>query len=294
MLAIIIPYFKINFFEETLQSLANQTDNRFKVYIGDDQSPDSPVDLLEKYKGVFNFKYHKFQNNLGSTSLTRQWQRCIDLSSYEEWIIILGDDDLVSNNIVELFYANYGKFKNLTPVVRFATYKIDASSKIYSKLFTNQELEHSTKIIENKKRSSLSEYAFRKDIIDIIKFKDFPLAWYSDLLAVLEFSNFGQIFSINSAYVKIRISEESISGMKDNFAQKEEAKFQFYNYILKNANQKINKETTKIVEGKLNNIYFNDKKFFKRFIIIFILYLKKHKFRSIFNLFHSLFTNIQK
>lgn len=38
MLAIIIPYYKFTFFEATLQSLANQTDQRFKVYIGDDAS----------------------------------------------------------------------------------------------------------------------------------------------------------------------------------------------------------------------------------------------------------------
>ena len=42
MLAIIIPYFKLLFFEETLQSLAIQTDKRFKVYIGDDASPEDP------------------------------------------------------------------------------------------------------------------------------------------------------------------------------------------------------------------------------------------------------------
>jgi len=36
MLAIVIPYYKRTFFEETLQSLANQTDKRFQVYVGDD------------------------------------------------------------------------------------------------------------------------------------------------------------------------------------------------------------------------------------------------------------------
>jgi hypothetical protein len=35
MLAIVIPYYKRTFFEETLQSLANQTDKRFQVFIGD-------------------------------------------------------------------------------------------------------------------------------------------------------------------------------------------------------------------------------------------------------------------
>ena len=47
MLAIIIPYYKLTFFEDTLESLANQTDKLFKVYIGDDASPENPTDLLE-------------------------------------------------------------------------------------------------------------------------------------------------------------------------------------------------------------------------------------------------------
>ena len=35
MLAIVIPYYKYSFFEETLISLSNQPDKRFKIYIGD-------------------------------------------------------------------------------------------------------------------------------------------------------------------------------------------------------------------------------------------------------------------
>lgn len=55
MLAAQIPYFKLAFFEETLQSLANQSDKRFKVYIGDDASPESPKNLLNHYQGKFDF-----------------------------------------------------------------------------------------------------------------------------------------------------------------------------------------------------------------------------------------------
>lgn len=51
MLSIVIPYYKITFFDQTLKSLATQTDKRFKVYIGDDASPEPPIDLLENYKG---------------------------------------------------------------------------------------------------------------------------------------------------------------------------------------------------------------------------------------------------
>jgi glycosyltransferase involved in cell wall biosynthesis len=49
-LAIVIPYHRLAFFEATLQSLVNQTDQRFHVYIGDDASPENPLPLLEKYR----------------------------------------------------------------------------------------------------------------------------------------------------------------------------------------------------------------------------------------------------
>lgn len=51
MRAIIIPYYKFTFFEATLQSLADQTNKQFKVYIGDDSSPEDPSILLEKFIG---------------------------------------------------------------------------------------------------------------------------------------------------------------------------------------------------------------------------------------------------
>ena len=88
MLAIIIPYFKLTFFEETLDSLAKQTDQRFKVYVGNDASPEDPVQLLDKYKGKFEFLYHCFEQNLGGVSLAKQWERWIKLSNDEEWIKI--------------------------------------------------------------------------------------------------------------------------------------------------------------------------------------------------------------
>lgn len=53
MLAIVVPYYKLIFFEETLRSAPNQTDQRFKVYVGDDASPENFSDVLENYKAKF-------------------------------------------------------------------------------------------------------------------------------------------------------------------------------------------------------------------------------------------------
>ena len=125
MLAIIIPYYKLTFFDSTLVSLANQTDMRFNLYIGDDASPENPSILLEKYREKIDFVYHRFDSNLGSKSLVKQWERCIAISGKEEWIMILGDDDMLSENVVEAFYENLEEIKSVSNVVRFSTCKID-------------------------------------------------------------------------------------------------------------------------------------------------------------------------
>src|SRR5436190_2366329 len=121
MLAIIIPYYKLTFFESTLESLADQTDKRFKVYIGDDASLEDCSLLLRKFEGKFDFIYYRFENNLGGISLTKQWERCISLSDKEEWLMILGDDDVLGENVVEEFYKQYDFFKGKTNLIRYAS-----------------------------------------------------------------------------------------------------------------------------------------------------------------------------
>jgi glycosyltransferase involved in cell wall biosynthesis len=266
ILAIVIPYYKINYFEETIKSLSNQTDKRFNVYIGNDASDNDPIDIIEKYSSTLNLVYKKFEDNLGSISLVKQWNRCLELLENEKWVMILGDDDVLSNNVVESFYEKEKEFKNTSSVVRFATFKIDDKSTIYSHLYTNPEIEKSTDILVHQKRSSLSEYIFSRKKIDAIKFKELPLAWYSDLLAVLEFSEYGHIFSINSAYLKIRISENSISGKNDNLSKKEEAKYLFYNYLLEKAKDKFSENELDKLYYRIFKIYWSNKKEYKLLI----------------------------
>ena len=77
-LAIIIPYYKIDFFEETLQSLAAQTDNRFTLYIGNDASPDDPKKIIERIFPAGNYHYYDYKENLGGKNLALQWERILE------------------------------------------------------------------------------------------------------------------------------------------------------------------------------------------------------------------------
>lgn len=237
MLAIIIPYYKLTFFEQTLESLQHQTDKRFKVYIGDDASPENPVFLLERFKGKIDFTYHKFEENLGSISLVKQWQRFIDLSNNEKWLMILGDDDCLSHNVVEDFYANLPKFENKTDLLRFATKTISEENQKVSHKFEHEQWENALDFYYKRYkgfiRSSLSENIFTRKSYLKHGFRDYPLAWHSDDIAWIDFSEDRPVFSINSSHVLIRLSKINITGKKDNFDFKDKAEQLFFTDLVR-------------------------------------------------------------
>lgn len=236
MLAIVIPYYKLTFFEATLQSLASQTDKRFKVYVGDDASPEDPSVLLETYRGKFDFVYNRFDNNIGGVSLVKQWERCIAMTGDEEWIMILGDDDYLDKLVVASLYKNFYIFNTKTNVVRFASKIVLEEANTISDTYSHPIWEAATDSFFRKfgdfTRSSLSEYLFKRDSYNKYKFNDFPLAWYADDMAWLEFSDNNLIFSINEAIVFFRFSNSNISGKQDNLADKEYSKFLFYKKLV--------------------------------------------------------------
>ena len=101
-LAIIIPAYKPDYLAETLESLTKQTNKDFKVYIGDDASPFSLEDIVGQFSDKLNIVYKKFDNNVGGYSLTKQWERCIEMSN-EKWIWLFSDDDNIAPTAVESY-----------------------------------------------------------------------------------------------------------------------------------------------------------------------------------------------
>lgn len=238
MLAIVVPFFKLTFFDETLQSLAHQTDKRFVVYFGDDASTEDPTKILELYRGKFNFVYHRFESNLGSISLSQQWERCIALTADEEWIMILGDDDFLSENVIEQFYLHLPEFQSKANVVRFSSRTIVQEENYKATICQHPIWESATDAYLRKfkflTRSSLSEYVFSKKSYEKFGFYNYPLAWNSDDRAWLDFSDDKPIYSINEALVCSRLSAINITGKKDNLVLKNASLVQFYKFLIQN------------------------------------------------------------
>lgn len=280
LLAIVVPYYKLTFFEETLKSLAHQTDKRFKLYIGDDASPENPLELLAKYKGDLEFLYHRFPTNLGGTSLVKQWERCIALTENETWLMLLGDDDTLGPNVVEKFHENVQAIQQLNiSVIRYATYVINSKNEIISKLHQHPQMENAIDFLMRKfqggTRSTLSEYIFKMQVVKDIRFKEIPLAWYSDLLAVMEFSSFGQLYTINEATVYFRLSSSNITGRTDDLHIKNTAAFDFYYYLLENKFDEFNKIQRREIYNRLEKTFLDNKKktsFWVRFTKLYFIH----------------------
>ena len=217
MVAVVIPYYKKRFFRETLSSLASQTDKRFRVYIGDDCSPESPMDVINDYSDRLELTYKRFPCNIGAESLVMQWQRCIGLTQDEKWITILGDDDTYSENLIGEFYNQLSFFDGKTNLIRFATKIVFQDTGTISPTFYPMRREKSAdsfyrREFEEVGRNSLSEYFFSREVYQKYNFRDFPLGWYSDIAAWLDFSEGKEIYSVREQVVSVGFSRDSISG----------------------------------------------------------------------------------
>src|SRR5687768_3158616 len=120
-LAIVIPSYRGRFLAETLEALACQTCKQFNVYVGNDNSPDDLESIISGYTDRLNIQHKRFEHNIGQVSLTRHWDRSIELVGEENWIWLLPDDDVPSVDCVETFLSVLGRKKSKRALYRFQT-----------------------------------------------------------------------------------------------------------------------------------------------------------------------------
>ncbi|WP_312767492.1 glycosyltransferase family 2 protein [Epilithonimonas sp.] len=237
-LAIVIPFYKIDFFEDTLKSLALQTNQGFNVYIGNDGSPDDPQELIKKYDRQDNFHYKRFEENFGGKGkLSEQWERCIDLSRDEDWIMILADDDYLSTNFVDVLYKNlHTAEKEKTTLLRFKMRRVSENNEFLIDL-EQPVLQTGKDYVwedETKKRFiSISENVFSRKVYNEKKFRKYPLAWRVPMMMYMDFTNNGNVLGINDAHIHIRRSSQQLTRRHDMDNYKRQAMELFYHDIIK-------------------------------------------------------------
>jgi len=221
-LAIIIPYFKKDFFLRTLHSLKNQTDQRFKVYIGDDNSPHSIEEVFSNFNSADwlaeKVVYKKFSTNLGSKSLVKHWDRCVKLAKSEEWIWLFSDDDEMQPGCVSSFYKKLADTNRKYGLYKFNSIIINDQGAVLKHMdeWSTSILDPFDLIINKIKGHTHTfavEYIFsRSRYLQKNGFVEFPLAWGSDDATWVKFSDDEGIPVIAESYVSWRLSDTNITG----------------------------------------------------------------------------------
>ncbi len=134
-------------------------------------------------------------------------------------------------------------------------------------------------------RSSLSEYIFNKKELFQFGIKDFPLAWYSDLLLTVELGIDNPIVSINESVVYFRNSGINITSKNDNLVKKNEATFAFYFYLIQTYKNNISASFLAVLYLKLEKTILDNKKNVNFWIKTLNLYITNGKFLEFVSLF---------
>lgn len=214
-IAIIIPAFKKDFFEDTLISIVNQTDRDFNIYIGNDGGDREIGDLVEKYKGELNITYKYFNENIGKKDLVKSWERTFDLMQDEDYFIFFSDDDIFESNCIEEIRKSINENPD-NDVFHFELSFIERDNErkvnkkgIYKKRTTSFEFYNL--LIRKKIEARMPDFIFKTSTFKKNQgFVNFPLAIRSDNATVIKNSLKKPIIQVN-AKVFWRRSNKNIS-----------------------------------------------------------------------------------
>lgn len=220
-LAIVIPAYKADFFEETLKSLAEQSDKRFVVYIGDDASPDDLLATVKPYQSRMNVVYRRFDLNMGSYDLVGHWERCLGMVDVQEWVWLFSDDDMMDPGCVEAFYRYVETNDDNADILHFDMKVIDQYGEQIWPFYPFPKHLHTpdffTKRIRNQIHTTGVSYVFKKDIWESRGgFVKFDLAWFSDDATWMSLAANKGIRTIRGPLVYWRYSNRNISSILDD------------------------------------------------------------------------------
>ena len=215
-LAIIIPAYKATFLAAALDSIAAQTCQDFTLYIGDDCSPEPIGSIVEQYREKIDIVYQRFDSNLGGKDLVAQWERCIAMSKDEPYIWLFSDDDVMEANCVAELFRQIDNTNGAYDLYHFDVKEINAEGKVAKLLPAFPPVLSAYDYYKGKSsgkyRSYVVENVFSRKVYEEKGgFKNFDLAWGSDVATWCMFCGKKGMFKVLNAHVCWRRSKENIT-----------------------------------------------------------------------------------
>ena len=109
--SICIPAYKSRFLDECIHSILVQSISDFELIILNDCSP-NPVEIIVNSFSDKRIKYYSNNQNVGPINLVQNWNKCLELAS-GEYLIMMGDDDLMEASYLSVFSDLIEKYSDL-------------------------------------------------------------------------------------------------------------------------------------------------------------------------------------
>lgn len=231
--SICIPAYKSQHLQACIQSILDQTVEDFELILLNDRSP-QPVEEVVKGFSDPRIRYFCNEKNVGAYHLVQNWNKCMDLSQ-GEYLVIMGDDDLLEPNYLEEFLRLIERYPDLN-VYHCRSQIIDEEGNTHLLTPSCPSFETVYDSIWhrlNQLRSNyISDYIYRREaLIKQGGFYDLPLAWGSDDITAFIASAERGIAHSNEPVFKYRSHGMSISSTTSNGLVKLEADLGYENWL---------------------------------------------------------------
>jgi glycosyltransferase involved in cell wall biosynthesis len=214
-LAVVIAAYKPDFLAKALACLVRQTDQQFNLYICDDASPADIQGIVRSALGSRPHVYKRFEKNLGGVSLSKQWNRCVAVTS-EPWVWLFSDDDLMDDTCVEAFHKFLETDEESADVLHFSLRRVDEDDKVTEPVSVDLDretwLEFAYGHFMGWRIVSSQNLLFRRSTFEREGgFLDLPSGWHGDAATVIALGQYGAIRRIPGPRVFWRSSRQSIT-----------------------------------------------------------------------------------
>ena len=235
-LAIIIPAYKVDYIDQTFESILKQTNQNFHLYVFDDASPYPVREHYEKYfANKKNCSYFRFEKNLGGKNLAEHWERCVHKTK-EDWFWLFSDDDIMSSNCIDSILSIINKTTSDVLRTTLCSFKDnDLRSSVKLNFEDNLDsFEFFEKLVLGKIDARMPEFIFRRAKFELVHgYVKFDLAWRSDNATVMLMTYPNFIQTLSDCSVFWRSSGVNISKIKDStiLARKNNSTIAFFSWV---------------------------------------------------------------
>lgn len=208
-----IPAFKSSFLKECIESVLLQTYNDFELVIVNDCSPEPVKEIVESFNDN-RIRYFENIKNIGAENVVDNWNKCLDYSS-GEYFILLGDDDKLLPNFLYEFNLLIDKFPDLN-VYHCRSKVINENGKTVK--YTNSWPERES-VYENiwhrimeLRVQYVSDFLYKTSYLKSVGgYFKLPLAWASDDITSYKAMIEGGVAHTNIPLFCYRESSQTIS-----------------------------------------------------------------------------------